>query len=709
MTIKKYNFSILPRNMIFSYALNSSSSQIVATRLAMDVLDIATKGQYKLKLVKNLRQKDISAQVIESLFIDSLKDILSWEKNNFSDSRECCLTFVDVALDALVRTSLEIIALNSKGLLPTSARIKSVFSKVSSINDNRRVISMYYQNFINQLLLFNLTQYVDLEVGPNKDIRSMDIRDLYFFSRTYPCVYAVSKLNMSLLETSAFKYPIDKALAHSREMTDTISKMPFVKGQALPKLQKMSILCGEESSNITSRRKKNILVLKGDPPNNNVIFRCDKIEDSIQTHLTEMGRDLIEVATYVYVADLLVHRTARWRRSLNFVIPVRNIKRWESVAADLSMIISFVTGDHVSFEFIRRHVKEKKKSFIDNPPSCDCICLLSGGMDSFAGALDLLKQKRQPMLISHFRQNLVAKHQRMLEDALQSFAVNVQGMNKLSSIRIDSGLSRGRYKSGFKGKLEPTQRTRSYLFLCLATAVADALKINEVQIPENGVIAINVPFAACRAGSRSTRTAHPRFLWYFENIINRLFDGDFKVRNPFIFRTKSEVLEVFKHTGMEKHIVDTLSCSRYWYGIRVDKRRAKRNCTHCGACLACLVRRAAIINAGLTTHDDGYVIQSYKQMTTLKKGERLCLLHLIDFCKKIYDKSDEQILIRHPQLFLPNKYFQGILGKGGIAAMEATKMYRRFSNEIITVVKETTKHSEETSLPLKKIFDIDSV
>src|SRR3546814_14385827 len=63
------------------------------------------------------------------------------------------------------------------------------------------------------------------------------------------------------------------------------------------------------------------------------------------------------------------------------------------------------------------------------------------------------------------------------------------------------------------GETENTQRGRSFLFYSLATLAASAIDgRTTVDIPENGLIALNVPLDPLRFGALSTRPAHPHFI-----------------------------------------------------------------------------------------------------------------------------------------------------------------------------------------------------
>lgn len=703
---QRYEIFTQPRALISSYALKSSAPHISAAKLGIDVIELATKEDFEFEQVEAPRRKDIAAQVAESFYIDALREILRWENMRSSDSHECCLPFVDVASDALAETVLQILISDSKSLSLSSARIRTIFHEASQDADVRPLVRAYYLNYIRRLILFCLTQNADLDIGPKKYFPSMEQRDLYFFNITYPCESAVVRLDTPPPERPITEAGLEEMVAYTSKVASKINSMGFVSGLAFPKLRKKTILCGTENLSHKSIKKKDTIFLNGDTPDRNVLFRWDKIESVIGASLSPTSRDLVEVAAYVFTGDTLVHRTARWRRSLNFVIPVRDLKGWESVTPDLGMAASFLSGDHISFEFVQRQIKEDDKPIDGKPISGDCVCLLSGGLDSFAGSLELIQDGRQPVLVGHFKQSHIAKRQRLVAESLRGFMTKEYTAKTLTALRLDTGLAPGREKHGFKGKLEYSQRLRSFLFLSLATAVAEGLGLQEIFIPENGILALNVPLAACRTGTRSSRSAHPRFLRHFEKIVNHLYDREFKVRNPLIFKTKSEALEIFKDTGTEDDLVNSVTCSRFSYGVMMDKRRGERNCTHCGTCFACLIRRAAMIKADLADQDAEYIIQPFKEYTSLKEGERLDLIHLIDFCKKIADASEDQILLRHPQLFLPNQYFPGI-SMGKIAALEIARMYRRFAKEIMDIIKkEAANNANETALPLLEIFGL---
>lgn len=63
-------------------------------------------------------------------------------------------------------------------------------------------------------------------------------------------------------------------------------------------------------------------------------------------------------------------------------------------------------------------------------------------------------------------------------------------------------------------------RSRSFLFIGYALfAMTGMDNINELLVPENGLIALNVPLDETRVGSFSTRTTHPFYLSLWNELL----------------------------------------------------------------------------------------------------------------------------------------------------------------------------------------------
>ena len=127
-----------------------------------------------------------------------------------------------------------------------------------------------------------------------------------------------------------------------------------------------------------------------------------------------------------------------------------------------------------------------------------------------------------------------------------------------------------------------THRPRSLLFLALAVAIANAVKINKIYIPENGLIALNPPLGKSRLGTLSTRTAHPRYLVELAEFLaaTHIFKGD--IKNPFFFFSKTDMLRGLKKK-LAPAILRSVSCAR-------PSRYKQLGVRHCGYCVPCIYR-----------------------------------------------------------------------------------------------------------------------
>jgi hypothetical protein len=142
---------------------------------------------------------------------------------------------------------------------------------------------------------------------------------------------------------------------------------------------------------------------------------------------------------------------------------------------------------------------------------------------------------------------------------------------------------------------ESTRRTRSFLFASLGAATARLFGLDRVSLFENGVVSMNLPLLAQVVGARATRTTHPQVLAGFRDLLSGLFECPFSVTNPFVWRTKAEIVEGISAHGFGDLIRDTRSCTRV--------RDMTRQHPHCGLCSQCIDRRFAVLAAGAADQD----------------------------------------------------------------------------------------------------------
>jgi 7-cyano-7-deazaguanine synthase in queuosine biosynthesis len=304
--------------------------------------------------------------------------------------------------------------------------------------------------------------------------------------------------------------------------------------------------------------------------------------------------DLLEVATYIYCADQFVSRggatgsglSAGWRRDLRFVIPVREPDRWSSteVTGSLQRVLAFMSDDNARFEFVRETAEPPATEYLDFGSGSDQVALFSGGLDSLAGVADRLAHgKGRLLLVSHQSSTKIANRQQELaRDLARRFP------NRVIHIPV-------RVHTQVAPATETTQRTRSFLFAALGAAVARVGGTNQLSLFENGVVSINLPIAGQVVGTSASRTTHPRVLRDLSDFLSVLCQRAFNVVNPYLWKTKAEVIEVLRDAGHADLAKYTMSCSRVHQMTRLR--------THCGCCSQCLDRRFAALGADLGDDD----------------------------------------------------------------------------------------------------------
>ncbi|MCK5018366.1 MAG: 7-cyano-7-deazaguanine synthase [Candidatus Peribacteraceae bacterium] len=301
--------------------------------------------------------------------------------------------------------------------------------------------------------------------------------------------------------------------------------------------------------------------------------------------------DLFYISLMVYYADRKVLRretSDAWTRELKLYIPVLELDKWIANKVLLEKMVSFLSGDLWQFEFRKRELNAKEikvskgVSRSRKEYSPDAFCMLSGGLDSFIGAIDLLNLSKNIAFVGHYGGGKgVIEYQNNVKSKL----VEKYSLEERQFFNF--------YAAPIKG-IEDSTRTRSFMFFAHAIILASAVnKPINLYIPENGLISLNIPLTNTRLGSSSTRTTHPYYMQLLQELLNNL-DIKINLRNPFQFFTKGEMILNCKDSSfLEQNIANTMSCSHPDLG-RYQKENAP---SHCGTCLPCVIRRASIEKA----------------------------------------------------------------------------------------------------------------
>jgi hypothetical protein len=250
-------------------------------------------------------------------------------------------------------------------------------------------------------------------------------------------------------------------------------------------------------------------------------------------------------------------------------------EKWGLVKTKIEKMLKFLSGDFWTLTFKLAKAPAIQFTYKPNQRKNDCICLLSGGMDSLVGAIDLLSEERNPLFIS---QIIRGDAKRQLDFA-NRFRFGEDNHCQWSIGRL----------SGSEG----STRARSIAFFAFALLASSAIPSSdgstEIVVPENGFISLNVPLDANRIGSLSTKTTHPVYISLLQEIWDAL-GIKAKLILPYRYKTKGEVLKECRDKKLMRELIfATNSCGKFQrHGLR-----------HCGVCVPCLVRRAAFLEAGL--------------------------------------------------------------------------------------------------------------
>ncbi len=308
---------------------------------------------------------------------------------------------------------------------------------------------------------------------------------------------------------------------------------------------------------------------------------------------TDIGIDLLFFATLVHAADTRVARATEsqdtWTRELHLVVPVSDNQRWHSATTLLESMLSFLTGDRWELSFVTRPTGFKIKIGGKRPEVARTftqVNLFSGGLDSLIGAVDTVAAGVNPLFVSHASDGATSDAQAACFEGLRRQHPNLVLSRLRTWVSVPDGLVKD-------VKSENTTRGRSFLFIALAAVAGSGFRKEfALEVPENGLIALNVPLDLLRLGSLSTRTTHPFYLARWNDLLS-LLGIPAVVRNPYWNRTKGEMVARCRNRVLLEGLVPkSMSCSSPTKG-----RWQGRGIEHCGYCLPCLIRRAALEKA----------------------------------------------------------------------------------------------------------------
>jgi 7-cyano-7-deazaguanine synthase in queuosine biosynthesis len=411
----------------------------------------------------------------------------------------------------------------------------------------------------------------------------------------------------------------------------------------------------------------------------NVVVRFRLDGSPVRVDLSPLHKDFLDLAAAVYVADELARRKDAedwWTRSFRFLFPVKDPAVWEAADALLRRCLGGLSGDDYEFDWPKRTKLPRGVKRRHQLMGCfDAVCLFSGGIDSLLGAWRLLSAGKRVLLVGHQADGLTAAAQTDLARSLNKIFPN---MSTLVQARVSrSRSSRNRIRFLLPEKVEKTHRPRSFLFLSLAVCIAYSLKVTELHIPENGLIALNPPLQVSRIGTLSTRTVHPLYLTRFQEVVRALGVYSGTLKNPFMDQSKTDMLRGID-TRLHPLLQRSVSCAR-------PSRYQDLHVRHCGYCVPCLFRRAAMSEAQLDKAAD-YAFDVFTQFTNndMSAVTQADFKALVSFAERVVEASEaelERLVLSH------GTFTPGVAGEIGVGPAANytpwTGMLRRWARHFL--------------------------
>ncbi|MDX1964945.1 MAG: Qat anti-phage system QueC-like protein QatC [Pirellulales bacterium] len=332
----------------------------------------------------------------------------------------------------------------------------------------------------------------------------------------------------------------------------------------------------EELNKVSAEASRVLLFARSDDQNVGSIGAA--LKESMERHKhhpAPRAWDFVALAVSVFAADQLVPRNNSsdgWTRDIELSVAVADPMFWNTQKETINAALRFLTTDRWSVTFaVAAERLEVPMKVILYPETS--ISLLSGGMDSLIGAVDLAAAKEKVLLVSQVAHGDRDK-QRKFAEALG-----------LTHLQLTHGAQ-------LPGDNEQSTRSRSIIFIAYGVMAATLLESYEkdgaiLRTPENGFMSINPPLTNARLGALSTRTTHPIFMALIQALLNAA-DLRVDIQNPYQFKTKGEMLkECSNREFIKKNAHKSTSCGRF---VRTAYQ-------HCGRCVPCLVRRSAFHHA----------------------------------------------------------------------------------------------------------------
>lgn len=320
--------------------------------------------------------------------------------------------------------------------------------------------------------------------------------------------------------------------------------------------------------------------------------------------------DMVDVAIAAYVTDRFVLRGDDERATIRVVIPVRypEITGSEKLLSQLCETLGWYTGDHWHFEVTSRQsygreAEAQTPLFVEREPDNE-TALWSGGLDSLGGLYNrkLIDSAKNFTLVG-VGDNTNTQHlQKQLWSKVRKEIPGLRLVQVNWNTETFDNLLRN-----------PRARSRGFAFLILGAVAALIQGQSVLNVYENGIGALNLPYRSSEIGLDHSRAVHPLSFVRMQRLISAWIGQPFVIENPFLFKTKAEVIERIASSNLKKLIFETSTCDS------VQRQSGERR--QCGQCTSCLLRRQALKTIGLQDETPYAILENYQIGQPIKEKE----------------------------------------------------------------------------------------
>ncbi len=224
--------------------------------------------------------------------------------------------------------------------------------------------------------------------------------------------------------------------------------------------------------------------------------------------------------------------------------------------------------------------------------------------------------------------------------------------------------------------------------------------LSKIRFYENGVVSFNLPLSAQVVGAKATRTTHPRVLNGFSQLFSLVSERAFAVENPFLWKTKAEVLDVLKAADCTQLIKHSVSCTHTW---EMTNYR-----THCGKCSQCIDRRFAALAADLGEEDPPEMYGVDLLTGEREPGEpRTMLAEYVNSARRITKMSPLDFYSKYGET---SRLLKQLEGSPDSNALKIFELHKRHAQAVTNVVEQAIKdHSGDIlnhSLPSTSLINL---